>query len=418
MSVVPTSNSIRSLSIGWINLILVASLLIGCNKTVKKELTLTNFVNDELVVLNSDDPSNNNYDDLTQVAKSLKDVKVVFIGEQDHGDGKTFLAKTRLIKFLVERMGFSSIIFEGDFFALYQINQTSTNDKSINLRNNLYSHWRLCSQMDPFFDYIQNRSNLSVVGMDCRLSSQHSKQEFINYFVGKINQGKFRPKNQILFLAVLNDVIKNEYKSTSTIEDRAYFLEELNFIDRKIGVESDVFFRQNVKNLIAFCQNAWETTFTSNIRDKQMAENIFWLMAQNPNTKFIVWTHNYHALKNFNQVKTERYKNDSLTVGTLVHKKLGDRSFSIATISSGGTGGRIGFDKFQISPPLKGSLEFEIMHKGAKSGFLNFKEFQNSSLGDSSFSMNGFFHIPDSEKWLKLFDGIYYIQEMSPCTDN
>ncbi len=53
------------------------------------------------------DPKNSNYEGFEKIAASIGDSKVVFVGEQDHGDAPTFLAKTKIIKYLHEKMGFN-----------------------------------------------------------------------------------------------------------------------------------------------------------------------------------------------------------------------------------------------------------------------------------------------------------------------
>ena len=45
-------------------------------------------------------PADTNYQDLLFLKEKLKDVNIVMLGEQQHGDGSTFLAKSRLVKFL------------------------------------------------------------------------------------------------------------------------------------------------------------------------------------------------------------------------------------------------------------------------------------------------------------------------------
>ena len=44
--------------------------------------------------------------------KALKDVDIVLLGEISHGDGKTFIVKTELIKYLHKNLDFDVLVFE------------------------------------------------------------------------------------------------------------------------------------------------------------------------------------------------------------------------------------------------------------------------------------------------------------------
>jgi len=62
------------------------------------------------------DPSDGDFSDLEPLRAALKGARVVMLGEQSHGDGTTFLAKTRLIRFLHEQMGFNVLAFESGLY--------------------------------------------------------------------------------------------------------------------------------------------------------------------------------------------------------------------------------------------------------------------------------------------------------------
>jgi len=48
--------------------------------------------------------------------KAIGNSRIVVLGEESHGDGATFLAKVRLIKFLHQKMGFDVLAWEAGLF--------------------------------------------------------------------------------------------------------------------------------------------------------------------------------------------------------------------------------------------------------------------------------------------------------------
>ena len=55
------------------------------------------------------------YTDLQSLASSIGNARIVILGEMDNGDGETLKAKTRLVKYLHQKMGFTVLAFESDF---------------------------------------------------------------------------------------------------------------------------------------------------------------------------------------------------------------------------------------------------------------------------------------------------------------
>src|SRR5258707_1034052 len=56
------------------------------------------------------------YSDLQGLRAAVGGARIVLLGEQTHGEGSTFTAKIRLIKFLHEKMGFEVLAFESGLY--------------------------------------------------------------------------------------------------------------------------------------------------------------------------------------------------------------------------------------------------------------------------------------------------------------
>jgi erythromycin esterase-like protein len=63
------------------------------------------------IVLRSIEPGNEDFADLEPLRQAVGDARIVQLGEQSHGDGATFHAKTRLIKFLHQKLDFDTLAF-------------------------------------------------------------------------------------------------------------------------------------------------------------------------------------------------------------------------------------------------------------------------------------------------------------------
>ena len=79
------------------------------------------WLNAHAPVLRSIDIADDNFADLEPFAKAVGDARIVMLGEATHGDGTTFVGKSRLVRFLHERMGFDVLAFESGIYDMRKV---------------------------------------------------------------------------------------------------------------------------------------------------------------------------------------------------------------------------------------------------------------------------------------------------------
>jgi erythromycin esterase-like protein len=108
--------------------------------------------------IRSIDPNDDDFADLAPLKKILGDARVVQLGEQSHGDGATFYAKERLIRFLHEEMGFDVLAWESGFFECEEMNRDLASDIPIlqAAQRGVFGVWTEGALMAPVFEYTRS----------------------------------------------------------------------------------------------------------------------------------------------------------------------------------------------------------------------------------------------------------------------
>jgi erythromycin esterase len=138
---------------------------------------IENYIRNNTTAVRTVEPDSMNYADLEVIGKAIGNSKVVFLGEQDHGDAPTFLAKTRIIKYLHERKGFDVIAFESDFFSLtYGWEHLDKTKEAIDsfISGNIFGVWTLCNACNQLMyhyipDSYKTDNALIISGFDNQL---------------------------------------------------------------------------------------------------------------------------------------------------------------------------------------------------------------------------------------------------------
>jgi erythromycin esterase-like protein len=387
------------------------------------------FVEQTAVSISTIDPDSTNFSDLEVIGNAIGNSQIVMLGEQDHGDAPTFLAKTRLIKYLHEKKGFNVLAFESDFFGLnYGIENLSNEKNAIDtfLKKNIFPIWTACNTCrNLFYNYIpsthKSSNPLRVTGFDNQMILDYSRK-YLSLKLDSVLRNLDLPitKQSDYVSIVLPAIDSLKLYWTNPGDDYYRRCDEyLKEIKSEIGnkLNKNNFWVMVIDNLIQ--ENLEYSTKkdfkkSGNARDLQMANNLKWLVEYKyPFDKIIVWAANEHIAKYADSSKTNP-DDKMITMSSYFTRdsSLLEKSYIIGFTSYEGEAGRLGMKTFKIRKPKPDGFENWI-NKSFNYAFVDFKIYNGNS---EEFYLKGLGHNTFFKKdWTKIFDGIFYIKEMYAC---
>ena len=219
------------------------------------------------------------------ISRNIKDKQFVFLGESFHKSGADLRMKSEFVKYLIKEEGFENIIFESDFYALF-------NEHS---KNNIYGVWSRAEQCQDLFKFLE-QNNITILGMDNKLHSPFSKEKFTDHLSNFLKEKQIEPDNR--YIAIVEQILELEFQLREIINpaDLKYFdAKTSKFLDNKY-LKEDKFWYQAIQNLKS-CSLTYRYKKVENSiaeRDRQMARNLDFFAKKFPDKKFIVWAANSH----------------------------------------------------------------------------------------------------------------------------
>ena len=347
------------------------------------------------------------FSDLQFLKEILKNKEIVMLGEGTHGDGSTFEAKNRLIRFLHQEMNFDVLIFEGGFFEGNEIDKLI--DKGydpINAAKLGLFMWTYAKQSSSVFTYIaatkKSKNPMSIAGMDCKVRTGNStSSEFIYRFNKMLNTLSI--DSQIINNSVFNACIKKlwEYEMCNkpkgdTIQIFKNDLRKLiNVLTDKSKINNNdiaCFWAQNFKSIMNSLDMVWrfkkfkvsKLLFNLNklysLRDIQNADNLEWLIENKyKGKKIIVWAASGHLLHNLQSIKVRGAKSilfnfrNFNNVGDIIAGKYKDKTYTIGfTAYAGKKENLAGSKNVKFKNDNKNNIEYQLNQLGQNYLFLNF----------------------------------------------
>lgn len=290
------------------------------------------------------------------------------MGEATHGTHEFFTAKHRLIRFLVEKQGFSVIAFESNFAEAFAVNNATLSDNLLaggadKVRTAVYRLgypvW-FTEEIVDLLTWLQQHNLLTphkvlFAGIDLA-DAAHSTRIVRNFLASASLRG-------------FSELDPSALAGKAPSKDWAERLELVRRLEPRLtGVFAPrevAWVIQNLRQVIWAGERKEMSIMGRNIgRDLYMAHNIGWLLDTLPSqTKIAVWSHNWHVAKLPGRLGGEMAR----SLGQEGYKSIG---LAACAGNYNATDSAYQVKPHRLAEPPASSLEAWLSHAEADSGYL------------------------------------------------
>ncbi len=406
------------------------------------------WLSEHAVKLRTIDPADADFADLAPLKSAIGDTRVVMLGEQSHGDGATFEARARLIRYLHEEMGFDVLVFESGTWDCSVMNAHFGEDGDVSklAQLGLFPIWAASEQCRAFFDYVRETHDserpLELAGCDCQFSGVGGRMYAADVVaeIEAVPGSKLDAAVKDAFVAVHDRLVQS--RAAPSAESIPGDVAAIDAFERAItapdapyakalGERRLAFLRRTLANFRAqldlaskLSVNAPESQMAaSNMRDRLMGENVVWLANEHyRGKKLIVWAAGRHLAHDIGEVELGKDGKKTyaqfVTLGDEVHRALGDDAYTVLFIAHSGVAGICGQPSFDIPAAPADTLEDLLHRAGAPYAFVDLRgaratpgDWRNERIGARPFG-----YAPCSARWGDVCDAFLFTDRMFKST--
>ena len=403
-------------------------------------------------------PDGEGFDDLMPLLDLIGHARVVLLGEQTHGDGSAFEARTRLVQFLHQRMGFDVLAIESGMFETSRAQTALRAGRSVRdaVADEIYAVWSRSKQALPLFEYVQRSFRtdrpLEFVGFDPQFSSDSSgtrlwralsraakweahgsaQLQALTSTLQTLGQEKISPGQHQDYTALL-DRLQTHFKSPSPYTRSRFSRRQLRqwsqIVANLSAMEQMIYLRsqgppitpENIQEAV----NAPAYVMASNVRDQQMAENILrFLDTLKPGSKMVIWAANSHIAYLSERMATAPASEGGAIptyrpMGQHLKEALGDDLYTILSVAYEGNWGVAGvaYQQGEYEPAKPGTLAYLLHETGFEAGILDLKTlYHHEAWPATPVTVRSNWTVGPIDDLRALCDALLFIDKMHPST--
>lgn len=398
---------------------------------------------DRAMAIRSIDPGDDDFSDLRPLGPILEGAQVVVLGEATHGDGETFRAKARLVRFLHRELGFDVLAFESGFYDCWKAWRAIEpgEDPGAAFRRSVFPIWTRAAQLQPLIAHFaaaaRSERPLELAGIDPQFTGALSDGFLLDDLVAVAEAlGLPGERWRERVSGPLANLLSARYEQGELPEEaeRTAFLDALAELEDRLreegaGLPERGFWLRLVESTRAHAATSWRIDWNApllesphyGIRDHLMGEQLAWLARERfADRRIVAWMHSGHAARGLAGVEVPspvhaRLYRTLQPAGAVAHAELGDAVYTVAVLAYQGRYRTPRGLVEELLRPTEGSLEDLFHRTGLPHAFLDLRASERRPQWlDGPMIARPVGYKEMRARWPEVFDGILFLDRMEP----